>query len=78
MISSLISGDTRINRLRRRPKETSSKVKTTRVPFGNTATKVLSIPVVTDGYNYNMGAVDEFDHLTAQNTSLQHVERGGY
>jgi hypothetical protein len=25
-----------------------------------------------------MGAVDEFDHLTAQNAGLRHVERGGH
>jgi hypothetical protein len=39
---------------------------------------VLLIPVITDGYNYYMGVVDEFDHLTAQNAGLRHVERGGY
>ena len=77
MMSSFMSGDRRVDRLRKRPKETSSKAKTARVPFGNSATKVLSIPVVADGYNYNMGAVDKFDHLTAQNAGLRHVERGG-
>jgi hypothetical protein len=76
-MSSFITGDSRVNRLRKRPKESSSKAKTTRTPFGNAATKVLSIPVVADRYNYNMRAVDEFDHLTTQNAGLQHVERGG-
>jgi hypothetical protein len=38
---------------------------------------VLSIPAVADGYNYHMGAVNEFDHLTAQNAGLHHVERRG-
>lgn len=78
MISSLMSGDERVNRIRKRPKETSSKVKTTRKPFGNQPMKVLSIPVIADGYNYHMGAVDEFDRLTAQNADLGHVERGGH
>ena len=78
MISSFISGNERILRLRKRPKETSSKAKTTRVPFGNQATKVLSIPTIADEYNYHIGAVDEFNHLTTQNASLWHVERGGY
>jgi hypothetical protein len=78
IMSSYMSGDRRVLRLRKRPKETSSKAKTVRVPFGKQATKVLSIPVVTDGYNYNMGAVNEFDHLTAQNAGLRHVERGGH
>jgi hypothetical protein len=70
IISSLISGDQRIKRLRKRPKETSSKVKTARIPFGNEAIKVLLIPAIIDGYNYHMGAVDEFNHLTAQNARL--------
>ena len=78
MMSSFMSGDERVLRLRKRPKETSSKAKTARKPFGNQATKVLSIPAIADGYNYHMGAVNEFDHLTAQNTGLRHVERGGY
>jgi hypothetical protein len=78
IMSSFISGNERILRLRKRPKETSSKAKTVRIPFGNQATKVLSIPAITDGYNYHMGAVNEFDHLTAQNPGLRHVERGGH
>ncbi len=65
MISSVLSGDEMVVRLRRRPKETSSKAKTSRVPFREDAIKELSIPVITDEYNYHMGAVDEFDHLTA-------------
>jgi hypothetical protein len=78
IISSFISGNERVLRLRKRPKETSSKAKTTRVPFSNQATKVLLIPIIADGYNYHMGTVDEFDHLTTQNASLRHVERGGH
>jgi hypothetical protein len=78
MMSSFMSGDERVLRLRKRPKETSSKAKTARVPFGSQATKVLSIPVIADGYNYHMGAMDEFDHLTAQNAGLRHVRRGGH
>jgi hypothetical protein len=64
-MSSFMSGDERVLRLRKRPKETSSKAKTVRVRFGNQATKVLSIPAIADGYNYHMGAVNEFDYLTA-------------
>jgi hypothetical protein len=74
----LYVGDQRVERLRKRPKETSSKAKTARIPFGNEATKVLSIPTIADEYNYHMGAVDEFDHLTAQNAGLRHIERGGH
>jgi hypothetical protein len=42
------------------------------------ATKELEILAITDGYNYYMGAVDDFDHLTAQNASLRQVRRGGH
>ena len=78
MMSSFILGDRRVLRLRKRPKVTSSKAKTSRVPFGRSATKILSIPAVADRYNYNIGAVNEFDHLTAQNAGLRHVKRGGH
>ncbi len=64
-MSSFILGDERVLRLRKRPKETSFKAKTTREPFGNQAIKELSIPAIADRYNYHMGAVDEFNHLTA-------------
>jgi hypothetical protein len=78
IMSSVLSGDEQVVRLRKRPKETSSKAKTARAPFGKEAVKELSIPAIADQYNYQMGAVDEFDHLTAQNAGLRHVERGGH
>ncbi|PMD53552.1 uncharacterized protein K444DRAFT_541325, partial [Hyaloscypha bicolor E] len=78
IMSSYISGNERVLRRRKRPKETSSKAKTVRIPFGNQAIKTLSIPAIADRYNYYMGAVNEFDYLTAQNASLRHVERGGH
>ena len=77
-MSSFISGNERILWLRKRPKETSSKAKTARIPFSNQAIKILSIPVITDRYNYYIGAVNEFNYLTAQNTSLRHVKREGH
>ena len=78
IMSSQMSGDQRVLRRRKRPKKTSSKAKTARTPFGDSTTKLLSIPVVADGYNYHISAIDEFDHLTAQNAGLRHVERGGH
>ena len=77
MMSSAMSGDEKVLRLRKRPKETSSKARISRAPFGNNAMKELWIPAIADGYNYYMGAVNEFDHLTAQNAGLRHVRRGG-
>jgi hypothetical protein len=64
---------------RKRPRETSSKAKTSRVPFSDgEAVKKLWIPAIADGYNHLMGAVDEFDHLTAQNSGMRRVTRGGH
>ncbi len=64
-------------RLRRRLKETSFKAKTSRVSFGEDVIKELSIPVIIDEYNHEMGVIDEFDHLIAQNPGLRCVWRGG-
>jgi hypothetical protein len=66
MISSTISGDQKVLRARKRPKETSSKAKTAWKLFAKgEAIKELLIPAIVDRYNYNMGVVDEFDYLTA-------------
>ena len=65
MISSFMLGDERVIRTRKKPKETSSKAKTARAPFMDSeATKELSIPLIADRYNYEMGVIDQFDHLT--------------
>jgi hypothetical protein len=77
-MSFVLSGNEKVIRLRKRPKETSSKTRTTREPFGTEAVKELEIPAIADGYNYHIGAVDEFDHLTAQNTGLCHIKKGGH
>jgi hypothetical protein len=61
----MLLNDKRIVRLKKRLKETSFKVKTTRVPFGKDAIKELSIPAIIDRYNYNIGAVNEFNYLIA-------------
>jgi hypothetical protein len=65
MISSIMSSDKRVIRLKKRLKETSFKVKTTRVPFSKDSIKELSIPAIVDGYNYYIRAVNEFNHLIA-------------
>jgi hypothetical protein len=58
-------GDEKVVWLRKRPKETSSKAKTAREPFGNKAEKELEILAIIDGYNYYMGVINEFNHLIA-------------
>jgi hypothetical protein len=70
MISFALSSDKRVLSIRKRPKETSSKAKIAREPFRDNAIKELSIPVVADYYNHFISAIDEFNHLIAQNASL--------
>jgi hypothetical protein len=41
MMSLVMSSDKKVLRLRKRPKETSSKAKTAKAPFGNNAIKEL-------------------------------------
>ena len=65
IISSVLLGDKKVIRLRKRPKETSSKAKTTREPFGSEAVKELKIPAIIDGYNHHIGAINEFNYLIA-------------
>jgi hypothetical protein len=65
MISSIILGDKRVIRLRKRLKETSFKVKTTQVPFSKDFIKELNILAIVNGYNYYIRAINEFNHLIA-------------
>ncbi|CZS92483.1 uncharacterized protein RAG0_03071 [Rhynchosporium agropyri] len=77
MMSTLFSGhESKRERLRKRLKETSSKAKTSREPFKGQPQAWLYIPKIADCYNYRMSAVDDFDHLIAQNAGLRHIERG--
>jgi hypothetical protein len=64
-MSSVLSSDEKVVRLRKRLKETSFKAKTTRVLFDKDLIKGLSIPAIIDGYNYHIGAINEFDYLIA-------------
>jgi hypothetical protein len=65
MMLLVLLGDEKVVRLRKRLKETSSKAKTTRVLFDKDLIKGLSIPAIIDGYNYHIGAINEFDYLIA-------------
>jgi hypothetical protein len=77
MMSFVLLIEEEVVRLRKRLKETSFKAKTSRVPFKKELVKELNIPVITDKYNHHMGAIDEFDHLIAQNLKLRPYKRGG-
>jgi hypothetical protein len=63
-MSSVLSSNKKVLRLRKRPKETSSKAKTLRVLFSNLPEKELEILAIIDGYNYYISIVNKFDYLT--------------
>ena len=78
IISNCLDAEELITKLRKRPKLTSSKAKSSRKPFGSLARKVLDIPVLYDEYNHNMGAVDEHDNMSSRNAGLRPIRRGGH
>jgi hypothetical protein len=67
-----INGDeNRIERVRRRPRETSTNATKVRAIFGSASKKSLPIPIVIDDYNHFMGGVDIADQLRGYyNTQL--------
>ncbi|PKY44186.1 hypothetical protein RhiirA4_418837 [Rhizophagus irregularis] len=67
-----INGDeNRIERVRRRPRKTSTNAAKVRTVFGNASKKSLPIPIVIDDYNHFMGGVDIADQLRGYyNTQL--------
>ena len=58
-----INGNNRIERMRRRPRETSTNAVKVRAIFGTASKKSLPIPCVIDDYNHFMGGVDIADQL---------------
>jgi hypothetical protein len=67
-----------IEKLCKRPLETSSSAKTLRVPFKGQARALLDIPVFDDLYNHGMGYVDQGNHLKATNTCTRKCCKGGH
>ncbi|KAG4432007.1 hypothetical protein IFR05_012513 [Cadophora sp. M221] len=66
----------RVERLRKRPSETSSAAKTARVPFGTYTRAWLEIPEYEHFYNMEMGAVDRGNQLKVAD-SLEIICRMG-
>jgi hypothetical protein len=67
-----------IEKLRKRPLETSSFAKTSRVPFNKQAQALLDIPVFDNLYNHKMGYVDKGNHFKATNTCTRKCYKGGH
>jgi len=71
-----INGDeNRIERIRRRPRETSTNANKVRAIFGSLSKKSLPIPIVIDDYNHFMGGVDIADQLRGYYSTQLSVRR---
>jgi hypothetical protein len=77
-MSTVDDGSQVIEKLRKRPSETSSSAKTSRVPFNGQARALLDIPLFDDLYNHGMGYVDQGNHLKAANTCTRICCKGGH
>ncbi|KAH9224535.1 hypothetical protein DL95DRAFT_473064 [Leptodontidium sp. 2 PMI_412] len=71
-------GQREVKCLRKRPSETSSLAKTSRVPFGPNATAWLAIPEYQYLYNHQMGTVDRGNQLKKPNSLELLCRLGGH
>lgn len=76
--STVYDGHIMVDRLRKRPRETSSKAKAARQPFGDDHEKILPIPALYNDYNYEMGRVDVGDQLASSMPGARRQRRGGH
>ncbi|KAK0101558.1 hypothetical protein ONS95_006723 [Cadophora gregata] len=76
-MSTFSDGQSTVERLRKRPSETSSAAKTARKPFGPNPRAILAIPEFEDKYNHQIGGVDQGNQLKRPNTLKQLCRRGG-
>jgi hypothetical protein len=74
----VIDKNAQVKRERKRPKETLSKAKTARVPFGDLPKKKLIIPQLYNSYNHNIKAVNKHDNMASHNAGLRQIVRKGY
>src|SRR6185312_3997359 len=62
-IHEITGNENRVERVRRRPRETSTNATKVRAVFGTASKKALPIPCIIDNYNHHMGGVDIADQL---------------
>jgi len=67
-----------VDRIRRRPKKTSSNAVMVRRIFGDESRKKLPIPSFINDYNYHMGSVDIADQLRSYYSTQQRASRNWY
>lgn len=77
-MSTVDEGKELVERLRKRPSETSTSAKTARKPFGDQAMKKLLIPAFDDNYNHGMGYVDQGNQLKKPNSLSCLCRKGGH
>ena len=77
-MSTVNDGIEKVEKLRKRPSETSTSAKTARAPFRDHARKLLDIPEFNELYNHEMGAVNEGNKLKRSNTCEMICRRGGH
>lgn len=77
-MSRVDEGKELVERLRKRPSETSTSAKTVRKPFGDQAIKKLLIPAFDDNYNHGMGYVDQGNQLKKPNSLSCLCRKGGH
>ncbi|KAG4430136.1 hypothetical protein IFR05_014381 [Cadophora sp. M221] len=68
----------RVERLRKRPSETSSAAKTARVPFGTYARARLEIPESEHFYSMEMGVIDRGDQLKVADSFMRLLVNSGF
>ena len=61
---------------RKRPSETSSSAKTSRLPFKGESHAMLPIPTMIDEYNHHMGFVNQGDQLHSYNSMTRIIRKG--
>ena len=72
-MSTVLHGSEQVIRQRRRPAQTSTNARTSRMVFGNAVVKDLPIPNYIDMYNHFMNGVDVADQLRSYyNTQKSH------
>jgi hypothetical protein len=76
-MSTISPDDEYIERLRKRPSETSTSAKMSRVPFGDHSRKNLSTPKFDDQYNHSMGYVNQGSQLKQPNCCQKICRKGG-
>jgi hypothetical protein len=66
----------KVTKVQKRLKKTSSKAKTAQVLFEDQLTKELEISKLYNCYNHNILAVNITDQLTSSNSNRRRIKRG--